>query len=202
MSDDRGPMAEGNAKAQSIAAGRFANRRDLLKTATGVVAATVVGGAIMEASGGKAEAAPGGQPGRGGNSNVSVSIASQRVSVSFDALGFHFEASRPVDPASGQPTGGVEYPPVVVVKETDASTPKLLLALVEGIALDTVEIKWDAGQGQSQTKIELRLSDALITNIEQYNHFNAAEFLSADDPRVLESVSMNFAKLTILDING
>ncbi len=185
MSDERQSDKSNSPGIASAVAGRFANRRDLLRTATGVVAASVVGSALLEGTTTAAAAAP--------TTGISVSFSDGQTN--FQALGYHFEID-----AQGQggapfsrvlnPSG---YQPVVVTKQMDASTPMLFETLIKG-GLDWIQIKFDL-QDQKAKMPTLKLYKIELAKIEQFSNFDPTADVKAPGAQVYESLSLNFSKI-------
>lgn len=183
------------------------SRRNLLRTASGVVAATVVGGALMDTSPVRAQestenAAAGSAD---GSSEMFVTIVgtqqkfkSESVRKGFEqaipAISFAYGVKSPRDSASGQASGKRQHKPVTFVKEWGASTPQLFQALVTNEQLTSVTIQFvqtssDEGAGREFVYHTIKLTNAYVTELDQFKRS------SPDDPRDLEAVSFTFQKI-------
>ncbi|HET9017168.1 MAG TPA: type VI secretion system tube protein Hcp [Thermomicrobiaceae bacterium] len=180
------------------------SRRDLLKTATGVVAATVVGGALLEA--GKSAVAP--PPAAAavfnpGTPAFTLTISGEKQGtflgdpgLSGNAIaGYGFAAevgsAVPKDLISGLASGKRQYQPVTIVKEWGASSPQIFQAALTGevlqvsIVFGTTDIKNKLNSG-----FKMELKDAVVADQKLYID------ASAPTPTPQESVSLNFGKIS------
>lgn len=199
MPDGQDPVTQDNAKLSPNGVKKSANRRDLLRTATGVVAATVVGGVLLESNAGTAGAASGAPPNPPSRAQITVSVdITRQEGFSFDALGFHFEIANPIDPATGKQSGNVTYPPATVIKDIDVATPKLLDTLQMSTPIQAVVIKYDAGRGSVESKIEWDLFGVSVVKIDQ-RYLSNVPGQQESDPIPTESISLNYTKIRISD---
>ncbi|HUZ02118.1 MAG TPA: type VI secretion system tube protein TssD [Thermomicrobiaceae bacterium] len=189
--------------------GSAPSRRDLLKTATGVVAATVVGGALLEASKGTAAAA-------GNNGTGTTSVGDPAFTFTIHGatqgqfpgdpgqtgnamLGYAFQedTGAPIDPISGLPTGRRQHKPIVITKEWDASSPKIFQALNTN---EVLEVTILFGQAQTNIKgipgveFKMQLSNAQVIDQKLY--------INAGDTDRLEDVSLTYQKLVFSMTQG
>jgi type VI secretion system secreted protein Hcp len=187
----------------------LSSRRGLIRAATGVAAAGLVAGALLEAR--PAAAAALGTTGRffvsieGSRQGKFKGEATEaRRTDWIVGLGFHYEVTSPRDVATGMATGQRQHHPIVVTKEWGAASPQLFQALVTNEVLKSVLFEF-VGVDRSGMEVvyhTIRLTDASITNIEQYIHFNAAGHQNADDQRALEDVAFVFRRIEIENKDG
>lgn len=183
------------------------SRRNLLKTASGVVAATVVGGALMDTSQARAQESTGEAStlSADGSSEMFVTIEgtqqkfkSESVRKGFEkavpAISFTYGVKSPRDSASGQASGKRQHKPITFIKEWGASTPQLFQALVTNEQLKSVTIEFvqtSSGEGAGGDFVyhTIKLTNAYVTELDQFKRS------SPDDPRDLEAVSFTHQKI-------
>ena len=163
------------------------SRRNLLRTASGVVAATVVGGVLMDASPVRAQAGTDESTvSADGSSEIFVTIEGTRQKFkgesirkgyenSIEGISFAYNVKSPRDSASGQASGKRTHHPVTFVKEWGASTPQFFQALVTNEQLSSVVIDFVRSGGDEH----LRAGDQLV----------AGRVVLAD-PRLVEAESV------------
>lgn len=180
------------------------SRRNLLRTASGVVAATVVGGALMDASPVRAQAGTDESTlSADGSSEIFVTIEGTRQKFkgesirkgyenSIEGISFAYNVKSPRDSASGQASGKRTHHPVTFVKEWGASTPQFFQALVTNEQLSSVVIDFVRSGGDERFVYHtIKLTNAYVTELNQHKRFNS------DDSRDLEAVSLVFQKIEI-----
>lgn len=108
---------------------------------------------------------------------------------------FSHEITKPIDPASGLPTGKRQHQPVHILKEIDQSSPLLWNALVNNETLVTWQLKFWAPSAKSvETQIyTITLTNAIIASIREYMPDN-------EDPAkiklpLLEQVTFTYQKI-------
>lgn len=184
------------------------SRRNLLRTASGVVAATVVSGALIDPSPARAQtltAAVGAE----GSPEFYVTIVGTQQKFKGESLrkgreaaipgiAFNYAIKSPRDSATGQATGKRQHKPVTFVKEWGASTPMLFQALVTNEQLSSVVFEFvQLLKGEERVHHTIKLTNANVTELEQYKRFNVSGHQNADDPRNLEQVSFTFQKIEV-----
>ncbi|WP_061959482.1 Hcp family type VI secretion system effector [Cupriavidus pauculus] len=124
----------------------------------------------------------------------SVTVSGREGSV--EVVAFDHGVHLPTDSNTGKLTGTRVHKPVVLTKETDASTPYLYKAVTKGQTLQAVEIKWykidDSGKEQEyfNTRMENvkvvgvtpRMLDIKNPAFEKHNH--------------LEDIELRYEKIT------
>ena len=116
-------------------------------------------------------------------------------------VGFEQSIASPRDAASGQATGRRQYSPIVITKEWGAASPQLFQALVNNESLKTVQFDfYDSQPGAEGSRLwfTIKLSNAFVSKIEKYEHFNAAGHQDANDDRFLEDISFTFQKIEMV----
>jgi type VI secretion system secreted protein Hcp len=96
---------------------------------------------------------------------VLITAQKQGALPQFDLQGFSHEIVSPRDPASGLPTGKRQHQPIVITKQLDASTPRLLSALVTNEDLSSVVITLDEGGNAVAT---VTLTNASISDYQAH----------------------------------
>ena len=119
-------------------------------------------------------------------------------------LGFEQVVTAPRDAATGQATGRRQHSPIIVTKEWGAASPQLFQALVTNESLKTVQFDFYTpaanADGTAQRFFTIKLSNAFVSKIEKYEHFNATGHQDANDERFLEDVSLTFQKIDIMHV--
>ena len=116
-------------------------------------------------------------------------------------LGFEHTISVPRDAASGQSTGKRQHAPITIIKEWGAASPQLFQALVTNESLKTVQFDFyepENTDGVQSRHYTIKLTNATVSKIEQYENFNATGHQDADDPRFLEDVSFSYQKIDVV----
>jgi type VI secretion system secreted protein Hcp len=98
----------------------------------------------------------------------------------------------PRDSATGQASGKRQHEPIKVVKEIDASSPQLRKAVTTGEHLKEVVFQFyrSGAQGKDELYETIRLSDAIITGIENRGSGNAGR-----GERPTEEISFEYEKI-------
>ncbi len=96
---------------------------------------------------------------------VQIVAAIQGAIGPFDLQAFSHEIVSPRDPASGLPTGKRQHQPITITKQLDASTPRLLQALVSNENLKSVTIGLNENGSQVATVV---LSNASISDYQAH----------------------------------
>lgn len=176
MSDERTDRLE-SAEPATTAFGITANRRDVLRTATGLVAAAAVGGAFLATGDHAAAAAP----------------APNRIMVKFDTFQGPFEVSswqyglgNSVSTAGGGiEVGKASFSELTVTKPMDTYTAKLQLALAKGTKFDEVEIRFIK---DSKTVGYILLKEVFVTG-------SSLSHGGGDPYQAVESVSLQYGEI-------
>lgn len=110
-------------------------------------------------------------------------------------LRFQYTASIPTDAQTGMTTGKPRHQPVVITKEFDKSSPKLMKAFVTGEHMKEVRIKFYSidKAGKEEHYYTITLEDGIIQSVRQYpNVLDPNELLRSRD---LEDISFTFKKI-------
>ncbi|WP_404991574.1 Hcp family type VI secretion system effector [Cupriavidus pauculus] len=130
----------------------------------------------------------------------SVTVSGREGSV--EVVAFDHGVHLPTDSNTGKLTGTRVHKPVVLTKETDASTPYLYKAVTKGQTLQSVQIRWykidDSGKEQEyfNTRMENvkvvgvtpRMLDIKNPAFEKHNH--------------LEDIELRYEKITWAYMDG
>jgi type VI secretion system secreted protein Hcp len=109
--------------------------------------------------------------------------------------GVHHKVKLPHRPTDGLPTGKRSHYPLSILKEYDASSPKLYQALCTGEHMKDVTIKWYriTKQGTEEHYFTTKLEDAIITNV---TSFMPITLVAANEPfRHMEDVSFSYKNI-------
>ena len=109
--------------------------------------------------------------------------------IAVDSVNFSSEAVR--DAASGLATGKRQHQPFVIMKETDAASPKLVQFCASGKHFASVQVAYVNAAGQVIKRAEM--SDALILT---------ARRAGGSPGREMEEIQFTFQKITLQDGNG
>lgn len=105
------------------------------------------------------------------------------------------EIHMPKDPHSGLPTGKRVHGPLSIVKEFDASSPKMYQALCTGEHLKDVTLKFYriTKQGTEEHYYTIKLEDAIVVSIKPYM---PVTLLAENEPyRHMEEVAFTYRKI-------
>jgi type VI secretion system secreted protein Hcp len=101
-----------------------------------------------------------------------------------------YEVERPLDPASGLPTGKRVHKPITIVKVIDQATPQLLQALVTNEVLTSARIEfWRPVPEAAAPYFIITLTNALLAGI-------ALAPSGEDDSNEYEQVQFTYQKIT------
>lgn len=155
-------------------------RRDVLRTATGLAAAAVVGGSL---AGGQEVAAQRQTRGKG---EITANIESIGE---FAVLSFSWGLSNAGSAdGSGGDASRVQTTDIVIVKTLDKSSPKLAEAVADGTRLQGVVINGVASGVGGSEPYEYKLIDVRITSYSVSG--------SSDGGAPVENISMNFEEIS------
>ncbi|MHB8575323.1 MAG: type VI secretion system tube protein TssD [Dehalococcoidia bacterium] len=214
-------MREERSRPAGAGSGWLSNRRSLIKTATGLAAAGVVGSALADSSSTASATEVGGGPVSGGRVTRDVLASSPEFFVTItgarqgkfkgdnstsktggelkiNGFGFHYEVNSPRDAVSGQASGKRQHQPVIFTKEWGASTPQLMQALVTNEDLTNVTFSFmslNNAHGQATVDFTIKLQNASVASIEQYVDYFSAGHPTSEDLRRLEDISFTFQKI-------
>jgi type VI secretion system secreted protein Hcp len=114
---------------------------------------------------------------------------------------------QPYDMATGQPSGKRHWDPVTIVKEWDASSPRILQALATNERLPQVLMQMLGGGGSGippgagpAAAYTITLTNALVVDFHQYAGDVASE--EEGTTHVLEEISFTFQKIECKSISG
>ncbi len=181
------------------------NRRDIFRATAGVVAAGLVGGAVLQHS---TESAQATEPqsvspeGQGQPFLVKLDGSAQGKFELIVGLGFHYQVGTTGyrNGNSGETLNLPDHGVVIVTKAWDGSTPQLFQALVNTELLNEVVLEFGRVDGAVFQRITLH--QAHVVSLEQYMHFNAAGHTISDDPRQIEDVAFSFNEIIIENLEN
>jgi type VI secretion system secreted protein Hcp len=110
-------------------------------------------------------------------------------------LRLQYTASIATDAQTGLPAGKPRHQPVVITKDLDKSSPKLMKAFVTGEHLKEVKIRFYRidPKGKEENYRTMTLEDAVIQSVRQYaNALDPNELLRSHD---LEDISLTFKRI-------
>ncbi|MHA2247261.1 MAG: Hcp family type VI secretion system effector [Candidatus Hodarchaeales archaeon] len=124
---------------------------------------------------------------------IDGSVTTSGLEGSIEGYQYSHSVYIPTDPHSGQATGSRIHTPVIVVKEVDKSTPKLMQALITGETLIEVLIKFYRTISGTQNYFTVFLEDAKIVSIHDFmpNSLNPNTYQP-----LMEEVSFVYGKIT------
>src|SRR5262245_13636935 len=95
-----------------------------------------------------------------------ASIPGDGIGGSIDAFGSDQLVTNVEDGGGGGGAGKVEFDPIVITKDVDSASPKLLLVAATGQHLSTVKINWlrKDSHGVDQVYLSVVLTDVKITS--------------------------------------
>lgn len=129
--------------------------------------------------------------------NITGSVDQKGHEGSILVHSFSCEVTSPRDPASGLAAGKRQHQPVTILKEVDASSPKLWSALVSNETLVEWTLRFwtpaPAGAGEERQIYTVQLTNANIASMREYMQDN-------DDPNgakmpLLEQISFTYQKI-------
>jgi type VI secretion system secreted protein Hcp len=153
------------------------NRRDVLRGATGLAAATAIGGAL---AGGSVQAAPG----QGGSISGEIENLGQ-----FQVLAFSWGASNSGTVGGGSGGGGTgraNIQDVSLTKFVDELSPGIFLGVASGTHFPQATVRFVAKEGSPVITIEM--NEVLLTSLSTGG--------SANEAALTENVTINFAEVT------
>jgi type VI secretion system secreted protein Hcp len=123
------------------------------------------------------------------------------VSGKIDGLSFDSDVSTPFDQASGQTTGRRQYKPITIRKQTDATSPQFLKALVTNENLTTVTLDFyrpsgPTGRGSLTLVYQVKLTDARVVEVKQGLPDQDAATPQFSDAGPFDQISFTFQKIT------
>ena len=117
----------------------------------------------------------------------------QHREYSIEFKGFHHNLSTPTDNPTGQPTGKRIHPPMMIVQESDHSSPYLYKAVATGQALQKAELKFykinDAG-------LEAEYFNILLEGVRIVSVSPAMAAPGDNNNNHLETVELRYEKIT------
>ena len=118
-------------------------------------------------------------------------------------LAFHYSVGVPRDASGGMPTGRRTHQPVTFVKEWGAASPQFFQALITNELFKSVlfEFVKTNDTGEEYVFHTIKLSNALVTDIEQYIEPGTPTG-GAGDIRPLERIAFTFQKIELENIDG
>jgi type VI secretion system Hcp family effector len=133
-------------------------------------------------------------PGRNsGEGSLAVTATQQGQLPPIEAESYRIELERPVDPITGQPTGRINLGPLVVMKNTDAVSPLLLLAMERNENLPTVTLV--LLDSRATPYMEITLTNAFVSS------YSAGMVERCEGSIVhLEEVSFGYQRITWEDM--
>ena len=122
--------------------------------------------------------------------------AHQRKEDKLVGLAFHYSVAPPRDAASGQVSGKRKHLPVSFVKRWGASSPQFFQALTTNEQFKSVlfEFVGTSETGEEHVFHTIKLSNALVTEIEQY--------VEPGDTGPLEKITFTFQRIDLENIDG
>jgi type VI secretion system secreted protein Hcp len=116
-----------------------------------------------------------------------------------DTNAFHIESFKIVDPA-GAPAGKRKHAPIVITKEIDSASPKLLQAFQTNEALTQLLITASDPASKPARDETIEATNALVTKID---HVGAdAQHPSLAKGKSYEEISFAYQKITVTDVAG
>lgn len=127
-----------------------------------------------------------------------------------DLVSFVSELSAPRDPATGMATGKRQYQPLVIVKESGASSPQFLQAAATNEVLKKVviEVYRLDRMGMQVLSSTITLENANVAGVKQYSGttnsdiVSSAKHSSAMDIGVYDEIRLTFQKITVESKTG
>ena len=167
-----------------VVSGATANRRTVLRTAGGLVAATALAGALFDVSPETAAAA------KAANRLV-VTIDDNGSQAQFDATSMSFGVSNQVirEGGGGTTAGRASFSDINLTKYIDASTPKLQEWVASGKHLRSVRLTLVDDRGKNELG-SIALEDVLVTS-------DQISIAGGDSQGLGESVSFNFDRIEL-----
>jgi type VI secretion system secreted protein Hcp len=142
-------MDNESSKSMDPAPGLLANRRDILRTATGLAAAAVVGGALVDRNQAAMAA------------SVSSSIICQLGDLApFEVLSFSWGITNTSSTGSGgggAGTGKAEFQALHLTKYVDVVSPALLVSLAKGEHFDKAMLILGDKKGSAVLRLEMKI---------------------------------------------
>ena len=124
-------------------------------------------------------------------------------------LAFHYDVKSPRDAATGMASGKRQQGAVTFTKAIDSSSPQIFQALVGNEALKSVlfEFRNTSADGQEQVFYQITLTNAAISEVEQYVGMSGlvtadAKHSGASDSSPLEDVSLTFQRIEVASMVG
>jgi len=114
-------------------------------------------------------------------------------------LSYDLDVVSPRDPASGLPTGRVQFHPITITKEWGAASPQILAALATNELLPAVQLTFNSTNIEGRTVVDhvITLTDANV--VEAHHHPVAGLKDSTTDKFQLEDVSFTYRKIEVTD---
>jgi type VI secretion system secreted protein Hcp len=167
-----------------LVAGATANRRAVLRTAGGLVAATALAGALFDVSPETAAAA------KAANRLV-VTIDDDGNQSQFDATSMSFGVSNQVirEGGGGSSAGRASFSDVTMTKYIDATTPRLQGWVASGKHLRSVRLALVDDRGKNELG-SIALDDVLVTS-------DQIAVAGGDSQGLAESVSFSFDQIEL-----
>jgi type VI secretion system secreted protein Hcp len=124
-----------------------------------------------------------------GGADIKGSVTIKGREGSVEVTAFDHSVNTPTDANTGKITGARTHQPILITKETDASTPYLYKAVTSGQTLKSIEIKWykidDSGketeyfntmlEGVKVVTVKPRMMDIKNPEFEKHNHMEDVE---------------------------
>ena len=173
-----GTTDNGPATALETTTGFLANRRDVLRTATGLAAAAIVGGTLLDRNQVAVAA--------GADGSIVGNIAGLGE---FSVLAFSWGVSN----SGSQHTGGgggagkASFQDVSLTKLTDALTPQLLVAVASGKHFKDASLTYGDKKGNPILRLDLR--DLIVTSLSMGG--------SSGDELMSENLTLNFGRVVL-----
>jgi type VI secretion system secreted protein Hcp len=116
-----------------------------------------------------------------------------------DANAFRIESFKIVDPA-GAPAGKRKHAPLVITKEIDSASPKLLQALQTNEALTELLVKASDPASKTPSDVTIEATNALVTKIDHVG--TDAQHPSLAKGKSYEEISFTYQKITVTNVAG
>ena len=123
-----------------------------------------------------------------GHGGVAIKGGDDGTQTTMDVLGFEQGIVSPRDLASGQASGKRQYKPITIVKQVDASTPRLLEACATNEILPTVTFVLHP-PGASADQLKVTLTNAACADL--------TDTTSEGGTMELETIHFTFQKITV-----
>jgi type VI secretion system secreted protein Hcp len=140
---------------------------------------------------------------QGSTQGVIKGQGSGREKDKIPGVAFSYGVERPVDAASGVPSGKRQHKPVVITKEWGAASPELYQAIVTNEVLKSVLCEFVSvnALGVEEVTFTIELTNATIVGFD-----GSVQLGEKDGPvvdtRELERIEFEFQRITVTSVTG